>query len=137
MIFKYADLKIILDNERENFFKSMIDNITLLNKVGMDRAAIIDAQELSESNNSASVFLTNDTARNLNWIDSGRFVEDEDDGEKTYYVVRKVEIKHGVEIAKPTDFAKTHQLTKTALCKVVKISGANFEAVIWKLGIKD
>ena len=134
---KYADLKIILDNEKENFFKSMIDNITLLNKVGMDRAAIIDAQELSESNNSASVFLTNDTARNLNWIDSGRFVEDEDDGEKAYYVVRKVEIKHGVEIAKPTDFAKTHQLTKTALCKIVKISGANFEAVIWKLGIKD
>jgi len=134
---KYADLRIILDMEKESFFKSMIDNITLLNKVGMDRAAIIDAQELSENDSSASVYLTNDTARNLNWIDSGRFVEDEDDGEKAYYVVRKVEIKHGVEIAKPTDFAKTHQLTKTALCKVVKISGANFEAVIWKLGIKD
>lgn len=134
---KYADLKIILDNEKENFFKSMIDNITLLNKVGMDRAAIIDAQELSESNNSASVFLTNDTARNLNWIDSGRFVEDEDDGEKAYYVVRKVEIKHGVEIAKPTDFAITHQLTKSALCNVVEISANHIEAIIWKLGIKD
>lgn len=134
---KYADLKIILDNERENFFKSMIDNITLLNKVGMNRAAVIDAQELSESNNSASMFLTNDTARNLNWIDSGRFVEDEDDGEKAYYVVRKVEIKHGVEIAKPTDFAITHQLTKTDLCKAVKISTNHIEAVIWKLGIKD
>lgn len=134
---KYADLKIILDNEKENFFKSMIDNITLLNKVGMDRAAIIDAQELSENDSSASVFLTNDTARNLNWIDSGRFVEDEGDGEKAYYVVRKVEIKHGVEMAKPTDFAITHQLTKTALCKSVKISGLNFDAVIWKLGIKD
>ena len=134
---KYGDLRIILDNEKEKFFKSMIDNITLLNKVGMDRAAIIDAQELSENDNSASVFLTNDTARNLNWIDSGRFVEDEDDGENAYYVVRKVEIKHGVEIAKPTDFAITHQLTKSALCNVVKISTNHIEAVIWKLGIKD
>ncbi|MEC5209485.1 hypothetical protein RCH20_000534 [Psychrobacter sp. PL15] len=134
---KYADLRIMLDKERESFFKSMVDNITLLNKVGMDKAAIVDAQEMSGSDHTASVFLTNNTARSLNWIDSGRFVENEDDAEKAYYVVRKVEIKHGVEVATPTDFAKTHPLTKTDLCKSVKIHGLNFDAIAWKLGIKD
>ena len=134
---KYADLRIMLDAERETFFKSMVDNITLLNKVGMDKAAVVDAQELSGSDRAASVFLTNNTAQSLNWIDSGRFVENEDDGKKAYYVVRKVEIKHGVEVPKPTDFANTHPLTKTALSKSVKISGVNFDAITWKLGIKD
>jgi len=134
---KYADLRIMLDAERETFFKSMVDNITLLNKVGMDKAAVVDAQELSGSDRVASVFLTNNTAQSLNWIDSGRFVENEDDGKKAYYVVRKVEIKHGVEVPKPTDFANTHPLTKTALSKSVKISGVNFDAITWKLGIKD
>lgn len=134
---KYADLTIMLDNEREVFFKSMVDNITLLNKVGMDKAAIVNAHELSGNNQAASVFLTNDTAENLNWIDSGKFVEDENEGGKAYYVVRKVEIKHGVEIPTPTDFAITHPMTKTALSRDVRIIGVDFDAVTWKLGIKD
>ena len=134
---KYADLAIMLDKERQVFFKSMVDNITLLNKVGMDKAAVVNAHELSGSNQAASIFLTNDTAENLNWIDSGKFVEDENEGGKAYYVVRKVEIKHGVKIPTPTDFAKTHPMTKTALSRDVKITGVNFDAVTWKLGIKD
>ena len=134
---KYADLILMLDNEREAYFKSMIDNITLLNKVGIDKAAVVDAHELAGNDQAASVYLTNDTAQNLNWVDRGKFVEDENEGGKAYYVVRKVEIKHGVEIQKPVDFAKTHPLTKEALKKKVKIKGITFDAVIWKLGIKD
>lgn len=134
---KYADLKIMLDNEKESLFKSMIENITLLNKVGIDKAAVVNAHELSGNNQAATIFLTNDTAENLNWIDSGKFVEDENEGGKAYYVVRQVEIKHGVEIPTPTDFSTTHPMTKTALSKEVKITGIDFDAVTWKLGIKD
>lgn len=134
---KYADLRTMLDFEREAFFRSMIDNITLLNKVGIDKAAVVDAQDLAGNDQAASVFITNETAKNLNWIDSGKFVEDENEGQKAYYVVRNVEIKQGVEVPTPTDFAKTHPLTKTALSREVKISGTDFDAIIWKLGIKD
>lgn len=134
---KYADLRNILDNEREQYFKSLVDSVTLINKVGVDKAAIVNAQELSGDDQSASVYLTNDTAKNLNWIDKGRFTEDKNQGGKAYYVVRKVEIKHGIEVPIPTDYAKTHPLTKTALSKKVKISPLDFDAVIWKLGIKD
>jgi hypothetical protein len=134
---KYADLRNMLDEERESFFRSMVDNITLLNKVGLDKAAVVDAEELAGNDQAASVFLTNDTAKNLNWIDSGRFVEDENEGDKAYYVVRKVEIKQGIEIAMPTDFAVTHPLTKTALSKEVRLTGMDFDAIAWKLGIKD
>lgn len=133
---KYADLVVMLNAERQKFFRSMVDNITLLNKVGIDKAAVVNAHELSGNDQAVSVFLTNDTANNLNWIDRGKFVEDEEAG-KAYYVVRKVEIKHGVEIPKPIDFAITHPMTKTALIKEVKISGTDFDAVTWKLGIKD
>lgn len=134
---KYADLRSLLDTERESFFKSMVDNITLLNKVGVDKAAVVDAEDLAGNNQAASVFLTNETAQSLNWIDSGRFVEEESQGDKAYYVVRNVVIKQGVEIPKPTDASKTHPLTKTALSKAVKISGASFDAALWKLGLKD
>jgi len=90
---KYADLRGILDSEREQYFRSLVDSVTLIHKVGIDRAAILDAQELSGDDQVASVYLTNDTAKNLNWIDKGTFVEDKNEGGKAYYVVRKVEIK--------------------------------------------
>lgn len=134
---KYSELRSLLDYEQQAYFKSMIDNITLLNDVGHDRAAVIDVANLSGKDYTAPVYLTNETAKGLNWIEGGRFVENPEDGSDAYYVVRSVEIKHGVEVPKPTDFAKTHPLTKTGLSKDVKINSIIFDAVIWKLGIKD
>ncbi len=134
---KYADLRVMLDEDRTLYFKSMIDNITLLNQVGYDRAAVVDAKDLSGDNQIASVYITDKTAKNLNWIDRGKFVEDASEGNSAYYVVRNVEIKHGVEVPTPTDFAKTHPLTKTALINEVRIRGMDFEGVTWKLGIKE
>ena len=73
----------------------------------------------------------------MNWIKQGHFVEDPDDGDNAYYVVRQVEIKHGIEVEKPTDYNKTHPLTKTSLMNAVKINSGYIEAVIWKLGIDN
>lgn len=134
---KYAELRTILDKERESFFRSLVDNITLLNQVGYDKAAVVNAHDLSGNDQTAAVYLTNETAKNLNWIERGAFVEDANDGKNAYYVIRNVEIRHGVEIPKPTDFANTHPLTKAALMKEVKINGLDFDSITWKLGIKD
>ena len=134
---KFAELRSILDKERESFFRSLVDNIKLLNQVGYDKAAVVNAKELSGNDQIASIYLTNETAKNLNWIDSGTFVEDTSEGKDAYYVIRKVEIRRGVEIPKPTDFAITHPVIKTALMKEVKIYNLDFDAVTWSLGIKD
>lgn len=134
---KHAELRYLLDEQVNNIFHSLVDNITILKKVGYEKAAIVDATELSGDNKIASVYLTNDTARCMNWIKQGHFVEEPNDGNNAYYVVRQVEIKHGIEIEKPTDYNKTHPLTKTALIKEVKINSNYIDAVIWKLGIND
>lgn len=134
---KYAELRHLLDEQVNKIFHSLVDNITLLHKVGYDRAAVVNAEELSGDNKIASVYITNDTAKNMNWIKKGHFVEEPNDGENAYYVVRQVEIKHGVEIEKPTDYNKTHPLTKTTLTKDVKISSNYIDAVNWKIGILD
>ena len=132
---KYAELKHILDDEVSKTFHSLVDNITLLQKIGLDRSAIIDATELNSDDNIVSVHITNETAKNMNWIDHGRFSETKDNAEKAYYVVKQVEIKQGIEISKPTDFSKSHPMTKTELSKKVKIGSNYLTAVIWKLGI--
>lgn len=134
---KFAELRAILDEDRETFFQSMVDNLTLVNQVGYDKAAVVSAEDFSGSNQTASVYLTNNVAKNLNWIEQGNFVEDPSEGSDAYYVVRNVEIKHGVEIPKPTGYSVTHPLTKTELTKRVKIASNHIDGVLWKLGIKN
>lgn len=84
---KHAELRHILEEQVNKTFHSLIDNITILHKVGYDKAAIVNAEELSGNNKIASVYLTNETAKNMNWIKQGHFVEDPDDGDNAYYVV--------------------------------------------------
>lgn len=134
---KYPELKKILDEGVQKVFHSLVDNITLINKVGYDKVAILDAKELSGNDMTTSVYVTTETAKNINWIRKGRFVESDDDGNKAFYVTREIEIRHGVEVEKPVDPGKTHTLTKTALTKEVSISNSYINAVLWKHGLLD
>ncbi|WP_082914957.1 AlbA family DNA-binding domain-containing protein [Paramagnetospirillum marisnigri] len=136
---KHPELRKILDERVQRVFHSLVDNITLINKVGHDRVAIVDAAGLSGDDKTATVYITTETAKNMNWIRKGRFSETENEAEKAFYVVREVEIKHGVEIEKPipTDPAITHPLTKTALIKAVGIGSNYIDAILWKLGLSD
>lgn len=132
---KYPEITKILEERVQKVFHSMVDNITLLNKVGYDRAAIVDAADLSGNDKSTSVYITTETAKNINWIQKGRFSESEDSADKAYYVTREIEIKHGVEVEVPVDPSKTHKITKTALIKSVGINSTYINAVLWKLGM--
>lgn len=134
---KFSELKNILDERVQKIFHSLVDNITLINKVGYDRVAISNAKELSGNDLTTSVYVTTETAKNINWIRKGRFVESDDDGDKAFYVTREIEIRHGVEIEKPVDPGKTYTLTKSALTNEVSISTNYINAVLWKLGLLD
>lgn len=134
---KYPELANILQERVQKQFRSLIDNITLINKVGLDKAAIVDASNLSGSDKMTSVFITTDTAKNINWIKKGRFSESDSQADKAYYVTREIEIKHGVEIEKPVNPSKTHTLTKTALTKEVRINNCYINSILWKLGLLD
>jgi hypothetical protein len=134
---KYVDLQNLLDSDREAYFKSMIENLSLINQVGYTKAAVVDASQMKGSGERAQVYLTNETARNLNWINSGRFSTDPDEAAKAFYVVREVELSQGVEIPVAVDPSFTHPLTKTYLTTTTKLTGERFMAIIWQLGILD
>ncbi len=134
---KFPELSRILEDRVQRVFRSLVDNITLLNKVGHEKAAIVNAEDLSGNDKVTSVYITTETAKNINWIQKGRFSETQDSVDKAYYVTRQIEIKQGVEIEKPVDPSRTHTLTKTALTKEVKINNNYINAVLWKLGILD
>jgi len=130
---RHPELKEIIDVRSRSIYQSMIDNITLIEKVGYDKAAIINASELSGNDKMTSVYVTTETAKKINWIRKGKFSESDKEGEKAYYVTKEIEVRRGVEIEKPVDPGKTHPLTKTALSKKVDINLAYLDTVLESL----
>lgn len=133
---KYPELKKILDDRVQDVFKSLVDNITLINKVGLDHAAIVNAYDFSGDGKASSIYVTTETAKKINWIRKGKFAENDIDGEKAYFVTKEVVLSKGVEIEKPVDPGKTHVMTKKDLCNAVGVKNYIF-AVLWKLNLLD
>lgn len=132
---KFVDLKHILDSEVANIFRSLVENITLFQKIGYDKAGIIDLENLSLPNASTSIYLTKDVAKHLNWIANGTVVDDPSKGESAYYIKSEVDLKIGDSITIQTDFCDTHPLTKTDLSKAVKINMNDITAITYTTGI--
>ncbi|MDA8575661.1 ATP-binding protein [Candidatus Marinamargulisbacteria bacterium] len=130
---RHPELKEIIDVRSRSIYQSMIDNITLIEKVGYDKAAIVNASELSGNNKATSVYVTTETAKKINWIRKGKFSESDKEGEKAYYVTKEIEVHRGVEIEKPVDPGKTHPLTKIALSKQVDITQTYLDTVLESL----
>lgn len=127
---KYSELHKILHERTQNVFKSLVESVNIINTIGQQKVAIVNIDEIGGDNQTANVYVTNETAKNINWIQKGRFVESQDAGEKAFYVTRQIEIKHGLEIRKPEDPAKTHPLTKAALCSETNIKSHHIDTVL-------
>jgi hypothetical protein len=134
---KCLELKNILDERAKNIFRSFVDKMEIINKVGHDRAVIVDASELSGDNKTATVYMTPETVKHMNWIMKGRFSETQDEAAKAFFVTKTVEIKHGMGFEKlvPTDPSKTHRFTKTDLGTHVKITSPYLHYIMQDLDL--
>ncbi len=130
---KYAELKKILDDQLNHNFQALVQNITILHEVGLDKAAISSAVDLCGENTAASVFLANETVNNINWIKKGSLTTEEKKGGNAYFVEKQIELKHGI-VSVP-DYKKSYPLTKTSLMKSVEVNSGFIDAVIWKCNI--
>lgn len=130
---KYPELKSIIDSQVEKVFKSLVEQINIIKNVGYDKAVITNAKDLSENSNVASVYITNEIAKNMNWIDSGNFTKTPKDGKNAFYVTRTVELKHGIK----SDYSDSHKYTKKDFAKIVKINSIYLDSVFKELRIYD
>ncbi len=132
---KHAELKQMLDEKAKSQFTSLLENISLIQQVGLDKVAVVDATELSGADRTAKVYITRETARSINWIKKGHFSQTPENSEKAFFVTKEIEIRQGVEIEKAVDPGKTHTLTKTELTSKVNIDANKIGAILSKLEI--
>jgi len=129
----YSELKSIIDEHAKKIFDSIIQNVTIIKKIGYEKSSIVDATNLSEDGNNATVFINNETAKHLNWIYKGRFSQSTENSDKAYYVKRTVTLKQGMSIDRPTSYSKTHTMTQTEMLRNLQIKNTQIlRAIQWK-----
>lgn len=134
----YSELSVMLDERENNRIKSLMENLKVIEKIGVQNAGIVDMKE-----GASHLYLSKETARGLSFIDRGRFVEEE--GAPAYVVLGNVDLNQVIhkpleedDKNLPTEVAKH---LKPILQKIygikVPISAGQVTQILRHLGLLD
>lgn len=88
----YPELKALLDAREERRMTMLLETIEAVERVGVERAGVVDITTFGDANKSTNLYVSQETARSMNFIEEGRFTEKEDEGSPAYMVVGKVSL---------------------------------------------
>lgn len=116
----FNDLERLLKNRQENELKSILQNFEIMQKIGFQNVGIVDARASEIGADVSSLYVSEETAKNLNLIKKGQLVEDKSAGSPAYYIVGEVELKKGIEVAIPDSDRVFLDEAKTKLAPTFK-----------------
>lgn len=93
---KYTELQGIIEDREQKKIQSIIETLKLAEKVGFEKLGFVDAKDFGQEGKATDLYVTEQAAKSLNFIDEGRFVEKSDDGSPAYYVMGKVNLRQVV-----------------------------------------
>jgi hypothetical protein len=91
----YADLSNLLAERDEQKLRSLLENIEIMGKLGLDKVGLMDATKSSDPDTETNLYVSKDTAKSLSFIDKGRIVEEE--GAPAYVIAGKVKLNQIIE----------------------------------------
>jgi hypothetical protein len=101
----YSELSEMLSDRERKRIKSMMENLKVVEKIGIQNVGIVDMKE-----GASHLYLSKETARGLSFIDRGRFVEEE--GAPAYVVLGNVDLNQVIH--KPFEDEDKNLTTETA-----------------------
>ena len=81
------------------------------------------------------IYISKETARNINWIKKGQFSPASDGSDKAYYVVKTVELRETKITSDMEAVNKNYPYIKKEVCDKLTIDSLTFDALLWKLGL--
>lgn len=88
----YAELARLLDEREQSRMRSILETLKAVERVGYDRVGIVDATTMGSPGGATKLYVSRETAKHLNFIDRGRFVESDDEAAPAYIVAGTVQL---------------------------------------------
>lgn len=92
----HLELRTMLERRDADRLASFMQNLKIISEVGPDKIGILDMSKGAAEGDMTRLFLSRETARHLNFIERGRFVESEDEGDPAYMVIGSVQLNQAV-----------------------------------------
>lgn len=97
----HLELRRMLEARDAQRLTAFLQNLKIISEVGPDKIGILDMAKGVAEGETTRLYLSRETARNLNFIERGRFVESTDEGDPAYMVVGSVRLNQ--TLAGPLD----------------------------------
>lgn len=92
----YLELRSILERRDSDRLAAFMQNLKIISDVGPDKIGILDMSKGVDEGQATRLYLSRETARHLNFIERGRFVESSSEGDPAYMVVGSVQLNQAV-----------------------------------------
>lgn len=89
---QFTELQTLLEERDRRRLNAFLENVEIMQKIGPERVGIVDASKVGGPNDATQLYVSRETAKTLNFIDQGRFVEAGEDGEPAYVVAGTVQL---------------------------------------------
>ena len=86
----------MLERRDADRLAAFMQNLRIISEVGPDKIGILDMSKGVTEGNTTRLYLSRETARHLNFIERGRFVESKEEGDPAYMVVGSVQLNQAV-----------------------------------------
>ena len=97
----HLELRSILERRDAYRLAAFMQNLKIISEVGPDKIGILDMSKGAADGDTTRLYLSRETARHLNFIERGRFVESQDQGDAAYMVIGNVQLNQA--LAGPLD----------------------------------
>lgn len=97
----HLELRTMLERRDAEQLAAFMQNLKIISEVGPDKIGILDMSKAAAAGDTTRLYLSRETARHLNFIERGRFVESEDEGDPAYMVIGSVQLNQA--LAGPLD----------------------------------
>lgn len=97
----HLELRTMLERRDADRLAAFMQNLRIISEVGPDKIGILDMSKGTAQGNATRLYLSRETARHLNFIERGRFVESVDEGDPAYMVIGSVQLNQA--LAGPLD----------------------------------
>ena len=97
----HLELRTMLERRDADRLASFMQNLKIISEVGPDKIGILDMWKGAGEGDTTRLYLSRETARHLNLIERGRFVESEEEGDPAYMVIGSVQLNQA--LAGPLD----------------------------------
>jgi len=97
----HLELRTMLERRDADRLAAFMQNLKIISEVGPDKIGILDMSKGAADGGATRLYLSRETARHLNFVERGRFVESVDEGDPAYMVIGSVQLNQA--LAGPLD----------------------------------